>query len=61
MLADDLGWDDVEMHGNSQIPTPHLMALARRGAMLNKYYTQPVCSPTRATILTGRHVIHTGM
>ena len=58
---DDLGYSDVDMHGSSQIPTPYLAKLAANGAMLSSYYVQPVCSPTRATILSGRHVIHTGV
>ena len=61
IVADDLGFNDVSFHGSPQIPTPHIDALARRGVTLNNYHAQPVCSPTRATILTGRHVIHTGV
>ena len=61
MLADDLGWNDVQLHGSSQIPTPNINALADRGLVLNQYYVQPVCSPTRATLLTGRSVIRTGV
>ena len=63
IIADDLGWNDVDFHGSQQIPTPHLRALAVEGpsALLNHYYVQPVCSPTRVTVLSGRHVIHTGV
>lgn len=61
IVADDLGWNDVDWHGSTQIPTPHLSKLASEGVTLNNYYVQPVCSPTRASILTGRHVIHTGV
>jgi arylsulfatase A-like enzyme len=61
ILADDLGWNDVSFHGSSQIPTPHIDAIGQRGAYLNAYYTQPVCSPTRATLMTGRSVIRTGV
>ena len=57
----DLGWNDVGFHGSEQIPTPHIDALAHAGVILNHYYVQPVCSPTRSTILTGRHVIHSGI
>ena len=49
------------MHGNSQIPTPHIDALAAAGARLDGYYVQAVCSPTRSTLMTGRSVIHTGV
>ena len=61
ILADDLGWNDVSFHGNSQIPTPNIDAIGANGAYLNNYYVQPVCSPTRATLLTGRSVIRTGV
>ena len=47
--------------GPAQIPTPAIDALASGGALLEHYYVQPVCSPSRATLLTGRHVIHTGV
>ena len=63
IISDELGWNDVSFHGSQQIPTPTLDALAtqNRSAILDQYYLQPVCSPTRATIMTGRHVIHTGV
>lgn len=61
IVADDLGWNDVDWHGSQQIPTPNLGALARAGVILENYYVQPVCSPTRSSILTGRHVIHSGI
>ena len=60
-VADDLGYNDVSFHGSEQVPTPNLDRLAAEGVILNQYYVQPVCSPTRSTILTGRHVIHSGI
>ena len=54
-------WNDVSFHGNTQIPTPHIDNLAKEGMQLDQYFVQPVCSPSRATFLTGRHVIHTGV
>lgn len=54
ILADDLGWGDVGFHG-SDIKTPHIDQLAREGVVLNRYYTAPVCSPTRAGLMTGRY------
>ena len=59
-LADDLGWKDVGWHG-SEIPTPHLDRLARAGAQLDFFYVQPVCSPTRAALMTGRYPIRHGL
>jgi hypothetical protein len=61
MIADDLGYNDISAHGSAQIPTPAIDGLMKNGARLDQYYVQPVCSPTRATLLTGRHVIHTGV
>ena len=60
MLADDLGWGDVGYHG-SKIETPHLDRLAKRGTQLDQFYVQPVCSPTRACLMTGRYPMRYGM
>lgn len=61
ILADDLGYNDVSLHGGSAWATPHIDSMARDGLELRSYYVQPVCSPSRASLLTGRHVIHTGV
>ena len=60
IVADDLGWGDVGWH-DSQIKTPQLDALANRGARLEAHYVQPVCSPTRAALMTGRYPIRHGL
>jgi arylsulfatase B len=60
ILADDLGWNDVGYHGGD-IHTPHLDRLAAEGVRLERFYTTPICSPTRAGLLTGRYPIRFGM
>ena len=52
MLADDLGFADLGCYG-SEIDTPHLDALAQRGLRLTNFHSAPMCSPTRAALLTG--------
>lgn len=54
ILADDQGWKDVGFHG-SDIRTPALDSLARTGARLEQFYAQPMCTPTRAALMTGRY------
>jgi arylsulfatase A-like enzyme len=60
-LADDLGWNDVSFHGSAQIATPTLDRLAAAGVALDRYYVNPVCSPTRASLMVGRSMMHTGI
>ncbi len=59
-LADDLGWADVGWHG-SEIKTPNLDKLANAGAKLEQFYVLPVCTPTRAALMTGRYPIRHGL
>jgi arylsulfatase A-like enzyme len=54
-LADDQGWGDLGIHGNANLRTPHLDSLATAGAAFDRFFVQPVCSPTRAEFLTGRY------
>lgn len=53
IMADDLGWADVDFHGGNA-PTPHLDKLRREGVELTQHYVAPVCSPTRSALLSGR-------
>lgn len=56
VLADDLGWGDVGWHG-SAIRTPRLDALGAGGVRLERYYTQPLCTPSRSQLLSGRYQV----
>jgi arylsulfatase A-like enzyme len=60
LLVDDMGWGDVSYHG-SEIQTPQIDKLAAAGTKLEAFYVQPVCSPTRAALMTGRYPIRHGL
>lgn len=56
VMSDDQGWGDVGYNGHPHIKTPHLDAAAASGLRLDRFYAAaPSCSPTRASVLTGRH------
>eukprot|EP00937_MAST-01D_sp_MAST-1D-sp2_P007256 g7256.t1 len=57
VVIDDLGWDDVGFRSH-QVRTPTVDAMAADGVVLNQYYVQDVCSPSRATFMTGRYPLH---
>lgn len=59
-LIDDLGWSDVSYHGGN-IKTPNIDKLAAAGVKLEAFYVQPVCSPTRAALMTGRYPMRHGL
>src|SRR4051794_34400842 len=59
-LIDDLGYTDVGFNGGN-IKTPNIDRLARAGARLSAFYVQPVCSPTRAALMTGRYPMRYGL
>ncbi len=61
ILADDLGRHDCGFMGGTQIKTPHLDKLAKAGTVLDAFYVQPVCSPTRAALMTGRYPMRHGL
>jgi arylsulfatase A-like enzyme len=56
IIADDLGYNDVGYHG-SRVKTPNIDKLALSGVRLENYYVQPICTPTRGQLLTGRHQV----
>jgi arylsulfatase A-like enzyme len=61
IVADDLGWKDVGFNGCTDIKTPNLDALAAGGATLRQFYVQPMCTPTRACLMTGRYPYRYGL
>src|SRR5688572_28494807 len=64
VLFDDVGWGDLGCYGGGAAlgaPTPHLDRLARRGLLLTSCYSEPSCTPSRATLLTGRLPIRHGL
>ncbi|TMS09366.1 Arylsulfatase I [Larimichthys crocea] len=60
ILTDDQGFNDIGYH-NPTIKTPTLDKLAAEGVKLENYYVQPICTPSRSQLLTGRYQIHTGL
>ncbi|MEZ6049243.1 MAG: sulfatase-like hydrolase/transferase [Planctomycetaceae bacterium] len=60
-LADDQGWGDLSLHGNTNLSTPHIDSIAHEGAQFDRFFVCPVCAPTRAEFLTGRYYARTGV
>ena len=60
IVSDDQGWKDVGFHG-SDIRTPNIDALAAGGVRLEQFYAQPMCTPTRAALMTGRYPFRYGL
>ena len=61
LLTDDQGYSDVGFHGNHLIKTPNLDKFAAEGVEFTQFYVAPVCSPTRACLMTGRYNYRTGV
>ncbi len=62
ILADDLGWADTELYGKTSLyETPNIQRLAARGMTFSNAYASPICSPTRASIMTGQNPARHGM
>jgi arylsulfatase A-like enzyme len=60
ILSDDQGWEDVSFH-HGEIKTPNIDKIAAAGARLEQFYVQPVCSPTRGSLMTGRYPMRYGL
>lgn len=62
IVTDDLGWGDLGVYGHPKVKTPHLDKMAREGRLFTQFYmNSPVCSPSRAAILTGRYPAEIGI
>jgi arylsulfatase A-like enzyme len=55
ILADDQGWGDLSIHGNSNLSTPNIDSIGRDGVLFDRFFACSVCAPTRAEFLTGRY------
>ena len=60
-LSDDMGWGQPGFNGGTEVATPNLDRIADEGVKLTQFYVQPLCSPTRASLLTGRYPWKNGM
>ncbi len=62
ILVDDLGWSDLSYNGSQIYETPNINRLSKQGMVFTDFYSAgPVCSPTRASILTGKYPARTGI
>jgi arylsulfatase B len=60
IVSDDQGWNTVGYHGGF-VQTPNIDRIAKQGVELNRFYVSPMCSPTRAGLMTGRYAMRMGM
>ncbi|MDZ4821715.1 MAG: sulfatase-like hydrolase/transferase [Planctomycetota bacterium] len=61
VMADDMGWGDAAYNGHPVLKTPHLDEMSKAGLRFDRFYAPTVCSPTRASCLTGRHPFRQGI
>jgi arylsulfatase A-like enzyme len=61
ILTDDQGWGDLSMNGNPNLQTPNVDALGKNGITFDRFFASPVCSPSRAEMLTGRYALRGGV
>ncbi|MGH9632811.1 MAG: sulfatase family protein, partial [Bryobacteraceae bacterium] len=61
LLCDDLGYGDLGCYGNKSIRTPNIDRMASEGTRLTEFYAAPTCTPSRASLLTGRYPLRSGL
>lgn len=61
IITDDQGYGDLSIHGNPHLKTPHIDGIAAEGVRFTQFQVSPVCSPTRASLMTGRYNYRTGV
>ena len=61
ILSDDQGWGDMTAHGNPHLKTPNLDRFLTEGLEFERFFVSPLCAPTRASLLTGRYHLRTGV
>ena len=61
VMTDDQGYGDLGVHGNDQIETPNLDRFANDSLGMERFYVNPLCAPTRASLMTGRYYLRTGI
>ena len=61
ILTDDQGWGDLSINGNTNLKTPNIDNIALNGASFERFYVSPVCSPTRAELLSGKFFVRSGV
>ncbi|HYZ84829.1 MAG TPA: arylsulfatase [Bryobacteraceae bacterium] len=61
IISDDQGFGDLSIHGNLLLKTPNIDRIGREGVHFTQFHASPVCSPTRASLMTGRYNYRTGV
>ncbi len=61
ILTDDQGFGDLSLHGNKHLTTPNMDRLAKESVCFDRFFVSPVCAPTRASLLSGRYHLRTGV
>lgn len=61
IMTDDQGYGDFSIHGNKDLQTPNIDQFAKDGIQFERFYVSPLCAPTRASLLTGRYSLRTGV